>query len=303
MASTHVARVSAGGVTNRRIAPSIYYTCSTGAGTAAKTITTDSTNKWTTSDLFEGLTIYVKFTNSNSVANPTLNIDSTGAKPIYRYGTTRPSTSADSAWNAGSVVGLTYDTTLNSSGCWVMHDWNNTTYSDMSQSEATTGTATTSRLITAKVLNDTIDEKVSAATGYSSDTIGSASTGTAISADDITSWTANTPTAVTKKTVVIGGSTTNITPVTSKTVVTSASGATAAISNGVLTITNGSFSTGASVTSGTTVAAYTSLTTGDSVDVTPGTAASLSYTAKTIPNISVDFVDVLVPATPTTPAV
>ena len=117
MASTHVARISAGGVTNRRIAPSIYYTCSTAAGTAAKTITTDSTNKWTSSDLFEGLTIYVKFTNSNSVASPTLNIDSTGAKPIYRYGTTAPSTSAASAWNAGSVVGLTYDTTLNSSGC------------------------------------------------------------------------------------------------------------------------------------------------------------------------------------------
>ena len=77
--------------------------------------------------------------------------------------------------------------------------------------------------------------------------------------------------------------------------VTSASGATAAISNGVLTITNGSFSTGDSVTAGTTVAAYTSLTTGDSVDVTAGTAASLSYTAKSIPNISVNSKVVLVP--------
>lgn len=295
MASTHVARVSAGGVTNRRIAPSIYYTCSTAAGTAAKTITTDSTNKWTSSDLFEGLTIYVKFINSNSVSSPTLNIDSTGAKPIYRYGTTAPSTSAASAWNAGSVVGLTYDTTLNSSGCWVMHDWNNTTYSAMSQSEATTGTSTSSRLITAKVLNDTIDAKVGEAAGCSTDTIGSASAGTAISADDITAWTANTPTVVTKKTVVTGGSTTNITPVTAKTVVTSASGASAAISNGVLTITNGSFSTGDSVTAGTTVAAYTSLSTGDSVDVTAGTAASLSYTSRSIPNISVTSKAVLVP--------
>lgn len=56
----------------------------------------------------------------------------------------------------------------------------------MSQSEATTGTSTSSRLITAKVLNDTIDAKVSAAADYSTDTIGSASAGTAISADDIT---------------------------------------------------------------------------------------------------------------------
>lgn len=86
----------------------------------------------------------------------------------------------------------------------------------------------------------------------STTSIGSASAGTAISADDITAWTTNTPTAVTKKTVV-----------------TSASGATAAVSNGVLTLTNGSFGTG------------------DSVTVTAGTAASLSYTSRSIPNISV----------------
>lgn len=56
----------------------------------------------------------------------------------------------------------------------------------MSQSEATTGTATSSRLITAQVLNDTIDAKVGEAANCSTDTIGSASAGTAISADDIT---------------------------------------------------------------------------------------------------------------------
>ena len=86
----------------------------------------------------------------------------------------------------------------------------------------------------------------------STTSIGSASAGTAISADDITAWTTNTPTAVTKKTVV-----------------TSASGATAAVSNGVLTLTDGSCGTG------------------DSVTVTAGTAASLSYTSRSIPNISV----------------
>lgn len=134
--------------------------------------------------------------------------------------------------------------------------------------------------------------------------IGSASAGTAIAADDITAWTTNTPTVVTKKTVVTGGTTTDIpniskktvvTGVTKKTVVTSASGATASYANGILTITDGSFSTGDSVTVstgdsvtvGTAIKAYTSLTTGDSVSVTPGTAASLSYTARSIPNISV----------------
>ena len=91
-------------------------------------------------------------------------------------------------------------------------------------------------------------------TTYSASTvsIGSASTGTAIPADDITAWTTNTPTAVTPATVV-----------------TSASGATASVSNGVLSITNGSFGTGPAAT------------------VTAGTSASLSYTAKSIPNISV----------------
>ncbi len=82
--------------------------------------------------------------------------------------------------------------------------------------------------------------------------IGSASAGTVIPADDITAWTTNTPTAVTPATVV-----------------TSASGATATVTNGVLSITNGSFGTGPAAT------------------VTAGTAASLSYTAKSIPNISV----------------
>ena len=125
------------------------------------------------------------------------------------------------------------------------------------------------------------------AISFATTSVGSASAGTAIPADDITAWTTNTPTSVTKKTVVTGGTTTAITPVTSKTVVTSASGATASYSAGTLTLTNGSFDTGASVTTGTAVNAYTSLTTGDSVDVTPGTAASLSYTAKSIPNISV----------------
>ena len=66
------------------------------------------------------------------------------------------------------------------------------------------------------------------------------------------------------------GSTTSITPVSSKTVVTSASGATAAYANGILTITNGSFSTGASVTAGTAV----TVKTGDAAYKFTGTAGT-----------------------------
>lgn len=80
-------------------------------------------------------------------------------------------------------------------------------------------------------------------------------------------------TPVTKKTVVTGGSTTDVPNISKKTVVTGASGATAAVANGILTITDGSFSTGDSVTVGTAIKAYTSLTTGDSV--TTGTAVTV----------------------------
>lgn len=97
---------------------------------------------------------------------------------------------------------------------------------------------------------------------------------TANASTDLTlTFSSSSITPVTSNTVVTGGSTTSITPVTSNTVVTSASGATASYSAGVLTLTNGSFSTGASVTSGTAVNAYTSLTTGASV--TNGTAVTV----------------------------
>lgn len=128
MASTHVSLITAGGTSNRRIASSIYGYCTTGASTVAKTVslytgnstTTDGT--WTSSDLFHGLTITVRFQYSNTATNPTLNVNGTGAKRIYKYGTTSPGTTATTSWQANSVISLTYDTLLNSSGCWVMND-------------------------------------------------------------------------------------------------------------------------------------------------------------------------------------
>lgn len=167
-------------------------------------------------------------------------------------------------------------------------------------------------------------------------TIGSATAGTNISADDITTWTTNTPTQVTKKTVVTsvtpatvvtGGTKTGIPNVTgvgtlpslsytAKTV-GSASGwsqgsmTEATYSNGILQITTGTLPTltitnvdcdditawtsGTTPTLGTAISAYTALTTGaaatvstgDSVTVTAGVAASLSYTSRSIPNVSV----------------
>lgn len=85
--------------------------------------------------------------------------------------------------------------------------------------------------------------------------VGSAPTlGTDITASDITAWTTNTPTEVTKQTVVKSTTATTI----------SVSSETLAIPASVIT----------------------ARTTGDSVTVTAGTAASLTYDPKTIPNVT-----------------
>lgn len=57
-----------------------YGTCSTAAGTAAKTV---NISEFT---LCTGATILVKFSNSNNIVNPTLNVNGTGAKPITHLG-------------------------------------------------------------------------------------------------------------------------------------------------------------------------------------------------------------------------
>lgn len=102
-----MAKITAGGATHL-IASTCYATCPTAAGTAAKVATVQDSQDFT---LVDGVTVHVKFTNANSVANPTLNVNGTGAKHIMRYGTTAVSTSAASSWRAGAVVAFTYDGT------------------------------------------------------------------------------------------------------------------------------------------------------------------------------------------------
>lgn len=116
-----------------------YGVCSTAAATAAKTVTVDSDSF----ALETGVSVRVKFTYSNTVASPTLNVNGTGAKAIKRYGTTAVSTSAASSWNAGSILELTYDGTN-----WIINNFLNTTYSSMTVAEYEAGTGTSARLIT-----------------------------------------------------------------------------------------------------------------------------------------------------------
>lgn len=97
-----------------------YGVCSTAAGTAAKTVEIEGFK------LREGAVVHVKFTNANSASNPTLNVSGTGAKPMYRYGTTALSTgTTTTGWYAGCIQVFVYDGTG-----WVRDYWNNSTYSN-----------------------------------------------------------------------------------------------------------------------------------------------------------------------------
>lgn len=83
-----------------------YCTCSTAAATAAKVAALATTSNSLT--LNAGATVYVKFTYANTVASPTLNVSSTGAKAIYAGGS---AVTANTGWRAGDVVTLIYDGT------------------------------------------------------------------------------------------------------------------------------------------------------------------------------------------------
>lgn len=103
-----------------------YGECTTAPGTAAKAVTITG---FTSADLTPGITIRVRFSNANTATAPTLNINNLGARSIYRYGTTAPSTSATTSWHAGSIVALTYYGTG-----WILNGWLNdaTSSSDLS---------------------------------------------------------------------------------------------------------------------------------------------------------------------------
>ena len=97
---------------NTAIAASAYGICETPAATVAKVVDMSGFV------LTEGVSIHVKFTYSNTAANPTLNVNGTGAKAIKRYGTTNVGTTEYTSWKAGSIISLTYDGTN-----WIIDDF------------------------------------------------------------------------------------------------------------------------------------------------------------------------------------
>lgn len=88
-------------------------TCTTAQSTVDKTTTIDG---FTSSNLTTGTTIRIYFHYQNDAPSPTLNINNLGAKPICQYGTT----GADTSWQKGSVIALTYDGMR-----WIINNWNN----------------------------------------------------------------------------------------------------------------------------------------------------------------------------------
>lgn len=95
-----------------------YGTCSTGASTAAKVVTLSNFV------LFTGAQISVKFSETNSKANPTLNVEGTGAKTIRAKGANLTASSLYN-WVAGDVVDFVYDGTY-----WVISDISAKDYSN-----------------------------------------------------------------------------------------------------------------------------------------------------------------------------
>lgn len=102
---------------SNRIASTFYCTCSTAAATAQKDATPSDSCVFNDSCLITGVTVHVKFTNSNTHATPTLKVGTATAKQIMKYGTTKPGTTATTSWQAGSVISFTYDGTY-----WQMND-------------------------------------------------------------------------------------------------------------------------------------------------------------------------------------
>ena len=126
-----------------------YCTCSTAAGTAAKVVTVDSGDtNWV---LRKGSIIAVKFTNTNTASNVTLNVNNTGAKSVY-YNTSVNTGNSNSIFGyANRVVFYLYDGT---NWVWISdsrHDGNDNTYTTAYCSTAA-GTAAKTASMTGYVL-------------------------------------------------------------------------------------------------------------------------------------------------------
>ena len=118
-----------------------YGECSTAADTAAKTVTVQGDFA-----LEKGAMVAIKFTYTNAVENPTLNVNGSGDIPMMRYGSTAISTSSLTSWSEGMVSIFIYDGT----NWYRIYNDTNSTYSPQSLgfglAKCTTAESTTAKV-------------------------------------------------------------------------------------------------------------------------------------------------------------
>lgn len=271
-----------------------YGTCSSGSNASPKVVTTTSGDFV----LATGNTVFVKFSSGNTALTANVNVDSTGSKSICH---TNGNTDINGRWYAGEVVGLVYDGTrfvMLEGGAADTIYYGVTKLSDSTSSTSTTLAATANAVKTAYDLADSksivsVTQTLSSGTEIGSVTVNGTATklyapsggGSNVQAD----WTENDPTAdsyiqnkpttasitpVTKKTVVTGGTTTNIPNISSKTVVTGVTKATV--------VTGGSTTSITPVTKKTVVTSVTPATVvtgGSTTSITPVTSKTVVTSA------------------------
>ena len=123
-----------------------YATCSTAAATAAKVATIDGNTNWT---LQKGSIVVVKYTNTNTASNVTLNVNNTGAKSIWYNTAVYTGNSNIVGGAAGRITTFMYDGT---NWVWMGQGSDaNSTYSPATLGQGY-GTCTTAAATTAKVV-------------------------------------------------------------------------------------------------------------------------------------------------------
>ena len=129
-----ISQIKAGSTNHNLIASNVAYgTCATAAATAAKVVTVSA--GW---ELTAGAIVSVKFTYTNTASNPTLNVNSTGAKSIW-YNTALITTSSLSyAGYAKRIAQYMYDGTQ-----YVFQGWSLDNNSD---TKAASGSSTDTKL-------------------------------------------------------------------------------------------------------------------------------------------------------------
>lgn len=133
--------------------PNSYWgTSTTAAATAAKVVTVASAQNF---KLVPGAMVTFTAPNTNTANNPTINVNSTGAKPVFFNNAVVTTSNLNKAGQNGRPATYVYDGTN-----WVWVSWSaddNTTYSTMSVAEGQAGTATSARTVRADYLKQIIE--------------------------------------------------------------------------------------------------------------------------------------------------